>query len=296
MMTKRLLICVMALLPLCMRAQLLSQPLPLMYRAMSEVEAPPAHAKRIVVSRYIPGARFPHSWDVQLEERNYDPQGHLTNWKRFDSYSGIRMFEKRIIWNAQGDRVEERTWRAEAATEEAYKFANEYGPDGKFKGAAITDDRGKPAGSIVVQADGSRVTTIGATPGKRVSFTSDAQGRMLSSSDEATKQETRYVYDAKGELTAVEQVRGGATTTIQYKNTYDDKGRIIMQEEQLPQGVRKMLFEYNDKGQLVARKWEPVRPAEVYGYGPYGQLSDIMQFSQEGYPKESQAFWTEFYR
>lgn len=295
-MIHRLFPCLLALLPVLAQAQLFAPPQPLMYRPMSEVEAPPAHARRIVVSRYIPGARFPHSWDVQLEERSYDPQGHLTNWKRFDAYSGVRMYEKKITWNAQGDRTEERTWRAEVASEEVFKFANQYGPDGKLVSAAITDDRGKPAGSVTVSPDGTRLTTIGATAGKRITFTHDAKGRMTISSDEATKQEDRYRYDDKGELTAIERVRNGATSTINYKNTYDPQGHLIVQEEQVPQGVRKMLFEYNDKGQLISRKWEPVRPAEVYGYGPYGQLSDVMQYSQEGYPKESQAYWTEYYK
>jgi hypothetical protein len=275
---------------------LFAPPQPRMYRAISELEAPPAHARRIVVSRYIPGARFPHSWDVMVEERSYDQQGRLTNWKRFDAFSGVRMYEKQVKWSAQGDRVEERTWRAEFNSEEVLKFTNQYGPDGKLASATITDDRGKAVGTITVHADGSRTTVIGDVPSKRISYTHSPTGVMTTSFDENTKQEDRYTYDGSGELAGVERIRNGVSNKVVYKNTYNPDGRLVMQEEQLDKVVRKMMFEYNDKGQLVMRKWDPVRPAEIYGYGAYGQLADVMQYSLEGYPKESQAYWTEFYR
>lgn len=296
MMMNRLLPIFFAFLPVVAQAQLFAPPQPMMYRQACELEAPPAHARRIVVSRYIPGARFPNSWDIQVEERSYDPQGRLINWKRFDAYSGVRMYEKTVTWNAQGDRLEERTWRAELSGEEVLKYSNEYGPNGKLTSTLITDDRAKPLGTITVNPDGSRNTVIGTIPGKRIIFVHSPAGFMMSSTDESTKQEDRYTYDDSGQLAGIERIRNGVSSKVTYKNTYDPDGHLIVQEEQLDKGVRKMLFEYNDKGQLRARKWDPVRPSEVYGYGAYGQLSDVMQYSQEGYPKETQSYWTEYYR
>ena len=266
-----------------------------MYRPASSLEAPPAGSKHIRVSRYIPGARFPDSWDIQTEERTYDSQGRLVNWKRFDAYNGQRIFEKKIVWSAQGEREEERTWRMETNKEEVLKFANQYNAEGKLTSAIISDAQGKAIGQLSIQPNGNRVLQLGASQGARIIVTHDAQGRLISNLDEIQKTEDRYRYDDKGEVSEIERIRNGQSTVTRFKTTYDAQGRISVQEEQVAQGVRKMFFEYDEKGRLLARKWDPVKPSESYHWGLKGELTDILLYGLDGYAKEVFAYFTEFY-
>lgn len=284
-----------ALLPFTLKAQIYMAPQPLMYRAALSLESPGKGVEHVRVSRYIPGARFPDSWDLMVEERKYDSEGRLTQWKRFDTYSGQRISEKNVRYNAQGDRIEERNWRMETQRDEVMKFENVYDPAGKFQSASVVDAAGKNIGTIKLLPDGSRETTTLNNMGQRFVLVTNAKGQLLSSIDESTKSQDQFQYDAQGELTGVQRTRAGKTVVYAYQASRDASGRIIMQDEILPEGQRRMFFEYDAAGHLIARKWDPARPTEAYSYSPTGALTDILQYGLDGYPKEIQAYFTDVY-
>lgn len=296
-MRRKIIATLLGLLPLALQAQLFSTPQPMMYRSVLDLEHPGVKVKAVRTARYIPGSKFPTSWDQKSEERHYDTAGRLTLWRRYDGFNGVVLIEKTITYTPQGDRLEERTWRNETKKADVMRFKNTYDAQGRFQGAVITDEAGKEAGSVKLLPTGGRVTVMSIGPaGQKLSIEHDAKGRMVHSVDEMTRSEERFQYDAFGEVSQIERTRAGKTTTIQYKTTRDPENRITVQEEILPEGKRVMFFEYDKHGNLIARKWDPARAAESYGYNAELQITDIMQYSQEGQPREVTAVFTERYR
>ncbi|MFN8398262.1 MAG: hypothetical protein U0176_26870, partial [Bacteroidia bacterium] len=231
-------------LGLSAQAQLYLQPQPLMFDKGLNVYAPHPGLKRMVMSRYIPGARFPKDYDVVVETYGYDQQGRIVETSRFDNIMGNVLLTTTFTYTPEGKLAQERTVTGDR-NEVIRKYNWEKDANGKPVKATIVDRSNNPIGSVEVMPDGSQViseTSGGA--GKVIKTTLDANGRLLRIENGSTGQTEDYSYYPDGTVKQLDLRGTKGVAQVKYDNTLDDKGHVIKQVETGKTGARTFLFTY----------------------------------------------------
>jgi hypothetical protein len=268
-------------------AQLFVPPTALMFDRGYDAYIAPANAKRVVIHRYIPGARFPGDFDVTIETCDYDPQGHLLSWKRFDRIMGTLLLESTYTWGPKGELLQERGYIANEKTEIQRNYKWEKDAQGNPTKAKITDKAGKELGSLEFLPDGTKVLTEnGTVQGKVTRSSYDAKNRLVKVENTATLVIETYAYDDKGFLAKAIVNSMNGNTVIVYESKLDPDGKVVSQTETGKGAPKIAYFSYDGKGHIVMKGNSPKQPLEARFYNNLGHLTDILSYDPSGYPKE----------
>ncbi|MEY3442030.1 MAG: hypothetical protein RLZZ519_311, partial [Bacteroidota bacterium] len=257
-MKKRLVFGILPLLLLCFAqplvAQLFTQPQPMLFERGFDQFAPPPGTKRMVLSRYIPGARFPKDYDVVVETYDYNPAGQLLEAIRFQNITGELSLQTSYTYAPEGHVLKERVFVAADRSEIIRNYTWEKDANGKFTKATITDKAGKAVATVEVLPDGSVATTeTSVGNGKTIRSTVDAQQRLLKMENGVSGQTEAYAYYPDGSVKELSITGPKGVALVKYENKLDDKGRVVMQTETGKSSQRSAYFTYNEKGQLTDR-------------------------------------------
>jgi hypothetical protein len=140
-------------------SQVFQNPQPLMFDRGFDQNNPPPGTKRIGMSRYIPGARFPKDYDVVVETYDYDRSGHLTTVKRFQNITGELNLEMNYSWTPDGNVLQERILVANDGGEIIRNYVWERDANGKCMTAVVNDKSGKPVAKVENLPDGTMLVT-----------------------------------------------------------------------------------------------------------------------------------------
>jgi YD repeat-containing protein len=268
--------------------QLFPQPQPYMYDRGYDAYTPIKGVKRMVLSRYIAGARFPNDWDVVVESYNYDKEGHLTQWNRYQNISGEATLQTSYVWAPEGHLLNETILLANDHSDIQRIYTWEKDAAGKYTKATIVDKAKKPIATLQLMPDGRYVhteTSLGND--KFLRSTYNANKRLMLTENTATGLVEEYSYDAAGMLAEVNVKNpNGAPMKIQYTNKLDDKGRVIGQTEAGRAAPKTYYFNYDASGHLIEKGITRNQPLELRGYDPMGRLTDILFFDTSGFSKE----------
>lgn len=267
-------------------AQIYLQPQPLMFDKGINVYAIRPGLKRMVMSRYIPGARFPKDYDVTVETYNYDPQGRITETSRYDNIMGHVLLTTTFTYTPEGKLAQERTVTGER-NEVVRKYNWEKDANGRPIKATIVDKSNNPLGTVEILPDGSTViseTSVGA--GKVVRSTLDASNRLIRVENTATGQTEEYSFYPDGTVKQLDLRGSKGVAQVRYENTLDDKGRVVKQVETGKTGARTFYFTYTANGQMADRGTAVNQPLETRGYDPMGRITDVLSYDAQGLPKE----------
>lgn len=268
------------------QAQLYLQPQPLMFDKGLNVYAPHPGIKRMVMSRYIPGARFPKDYDVVVETYSYDPSGRIIETSRYDNIMGNVLLTTTFTYTPEGMLAQERTVTGDRS-EVIRKYNWEKDANGKPIKATIVDRSNNTIGAVEVMPDGSQVISeTSGGPGKTIKTTLDATGRLLRIENASTGQTEDYSYYPDGTVKQLDLKGTKGVAQVKYDNTLDDKGRVIKQVESGKTGARTFLFSYTPQGQIADKGTVANLPSETRGYDAMGRLTDILSYDAQGLPKE----------
>lgn len=269
-------------------AQLFPQPQPYMYDRGYEAYSPMQGVRRMVFSRYIPGARFPNDWDVIVESYAYDPQGNLVRWNRYQNVTGEASLQTNYTWSTDGKLLSEHIILASDHSEIYRNYTWEKDAAGKYLRARIDDKAKKPISLLELQPDGGYLQTeYSLGNGKVLNSAYNAKKQLLRTENTATGLVEEYTYDDKGLLAAVNiKNANGTTTKIQYTNKYDDQGHLVSQTESGRGTPKTIYFKYDAAGNMVERGMIANQPTELRGYDPMNRLTSILFLDAQGFPKE----------
>lgn len=285
-----LLLCLMAA---PVGAQLFPQPQPLMYDRGHDPNLPMPGIKRVVMSRYIAGARFPNDWDVIVESYTYNQRGDIVQWNRYNNITGEATLQTSYSWFPDGRLQSEHITLASDHSEVRRDYVWQKDANGAFTKADILDKNKKPIATLEILPDGRYVmteTSLG--NGKSIQYTYNARKQMVRSANSSSGLTEDYTYDDAGRLVSVVVGNASGTrTTIQYSNKLDDKGRVVSQTETGRSAAAKTFhFSYDDAGHLVDRYTVKYQPTESRAYDPMGRLANVLFFDAQGLPKEVLSF------
>lgn len=268
-------------------AQLYPQPQPLMFDRGYDQYAPPPGTQRMTLSRYIPGARFPKDYDVVVETYDYDPNGKLVGWKRFQNITGDLTLQTDYTWAPEGHLLKERIFIPHDRSEVIRSYVWEKDANGKFTKATFHDKNSKPMGTVEVLPDGNTViteTSLG--DGKYVRSTFGPNQRLLKMENTSMGQTEVYTYYPDGTVKQLDISSSKGVAQVKYENKVDGKGRVVEQTETGKTAPRIFFFTYNDRGQLMDKANVPKQPVETRGYDTLGRLTDVLTYDAQGIPKE----------
>ena len=269
------------------KAQLHIQPQPMLYERGYDQFSPPAGTKRMILSRYIPGARFPKDYDVMVETYEYNPAGQLLEAKRFQNITGELTLQTSYTYAPEGHLMSERTLVATDRSEIIRNYVWEKDANGKFTKATVNDKTGKSVATVEVFPDGSMVTTeTSVGNGKTIRSTVDAKRRLLKMENGVSGQSENYTYYPDGTVKQLDIISTKGVAVVKYENKLDDKGRVVQQIETGKTSPRTFYFGYNEKGQLVDKATIPGQPTESRNYDTMGRLGCILSYDANGMPKE----------
>lgn len=270
-------------------AQLFQQPQPLMFDRGFDQYAPPTGTKKMVMSRYIPGARFPKDYDVVVETYEYNPKGQLTDWRRFQNITGEPTLETTYTWAPEGHLLQERVFVANDKSEIVRNYVWAKDETGAFTKAVINDKAGKAIGTVAVQADGSQVITENSlSSGKVIISTFSKEKRLLKMENTASGQIEVYTYYADGTVKDLNITSSKGVALVKYENKLDEKGRVIQQTETGKTTPRTFYFNYDAQGHMIDRGTIQRQPTESRHYDTMGRLWNTLTYDAQGLPKEVQ--------
>ncbi|MFM2375410.1 MAG: hypothetical protein RLZZ165_507 [Bacteroidota bacterium] len=277
------------------QSQMYQNPQPLMYDRGFDQNNPPPGTKHIVMSRYIPGARFPKDYDVVVEAYDYDRSGNLTTVKRFQNITGELELEMNYSWTPDGNVLQERMFVANDGGEIIRNYVWEKDANGKCIKAVVNDKSGKSVANVENLPDGTMLVTENLPGGKYIRSTIGKDRRLMKSENSATGQTEAYTYYPDGTVREMVITSSKGIATVKYENTTDEKGRVIKQTEQGKTSPRTYYFSYDDQGNMVDRGSVPNRPREARGYDARQRLTDVLTYEASGFPEEvlniSYEFW-----
>jgi hypothetical protein len=282
-----LLLALLTCMAFAANAQLYPQPQPLMYERGFDQYTPPAGTKRMVFSRYIPGARFPQDYDVIVETYDYNLAGQLVDWNRFQNITGEPTLQTSYTFAPEGHLLKERIVVNSDKSEIVRTYTWEKDANGKAVKATVTDKTGKAVATVEVLPDGSTVTTeTSLGNGKFIRSTVDANKRLTKMENTSTGQVEVYSYYPDGTVKELNITSTKGVALVKYENKLDDKGHVIQQTETGKTTPRTYYFTYNALGQLMDKATTPLRPTESRGYDTMGRLTNILTYDAAGFPKE----------
>ncbi len=268
-------------------AQLYTQPQPMLYERGFDQYSPPAGTKRVVLSRYIPGARFPKDYDVVVETYDYNASGQLLDAKRFQNITGELTLQTTYTYSAEGQILQERNFVAADRSEIIRNYVWEKDANGKSTKATISDKTGKPVATVEILPDGSWVTTeTSVGNGKTIRSTIDAKKRLTKLENGVSGQTESYAYFPDGTVKELNITSPKGVALVKYENKLDEKGRVIQQAETGKSSPRTYYFYYNEKGQMTGKALVPNQPLESRNYDTMGRLGCILTYDAAGLPKE----------
>ena len=245
--------------------------------------------------RYVPGSKFESGWDLLVEEFEYDAEGRVTLWRKFQQVRGNVIWETEYSYDDKGEISQERILRPGEKAKIKRNFSYVYDDQGAFVSGEVRLGTGELVGKILA-GEGKGIRKYIESPeveARSVTYIYDESGKILG--QESVNGGYEYAYDKFGELIVQRQKVGATTHEISYEMTRDAQDRIVTQTEINSSERRLMAFDWTTPGELRIKRMGASRPTEMRHYYPDGSIKDVLYYDSRGFPKEVLHFHYRFH-